>query len=239
MSKVFIEVGHGGKDSGAVAGKFVEKDINLKVALAFKVVAERNGFEVKLSREDDTFVDLNTIAKMANDWGADIVIGIHHNAGGGDGYEVIHSVFYGQGTVLARLIGQEFAGLGQNAHGVGLMTKTNSRGGDYFCTIRETKAPAVITEYAFIDSADAQAVDTDSELKQEAEAICRAVCAFFGKSYDEDHQEKDEITDLIHALAGHIQIDEGYWEANAREGKQIEGKYVAVLLKRMKDGGLI
>ncbi|HQK73875.1 MAG TPA: N-acetylmuramoyl-L-alanine amidase, partial [Clostridiales bacterium] len=31
---VFIDAGHGGRDPGAVSGKFIEKELNLKVALA-------------------------------------------------------------------------------------------------------------------------------------------------------------------------------------------------------------
>ena len=34
MSKVFIGVGHGGADPGAVANGFKEKDLNLVIALA-------------------------------------------------------------------------------------------------------------------------------------------------------------------------------------------------------------
>ena len=31
MKKIFIDVGHGGKDTGAVANNVIERDINLRI----------------------------------------------------------------------------------------------------------------------------------------------------------------------------------------------------------------
>ena len=45
---------------------------------------------------------------MSNDWGADVFLSIHHNAGGGDGYELIHSIYAGEGLELSEFIGLEF-----------------------------------------------------------------------------------------------------------------------------------
>ncbi len=50
MSKVFIGVGHGGKDPGAVANGLREKDINLVMALEMAKILTRHGVEVALSR---------------------------------------------------------------------------------------------------------------------------------------------------------------------------------------------
>ena len=50
--KVFIGVGHGGTDSGAV-GHLVEKEVNLVEALACKDFLEMHGVEVLMSRAVD------------------------------------------------------------------------------------------------------------------------------------------------------------------------------------------
>ncbi len=47
--RVFIGVGHGGTDSGAV-GHLVEKEVNLVEALACKDFLEMHGVEVLMSR---------------------------------------------------------------------------------------------------------------------------------------------------------------------------------------------
>src|SRR5690606_41982785 len=72
MPKIFIDPGHGGKDSGAVGNGLKEKDIVLYVALRMKHILqdEYTNAEVKLSREKDVFVELSERARMANAWGA-------------------------------------------------------------------------------------------------------------------------------------------------------------------------
>jgi len=49
MAKVYIGVGHGGSDSGAVR-YLVEKDVNLKMALACCNYLKAAGVDVKISR---------------------------------------------------------------------------------------------------------------------------------------------------------------------------------------------
>ena len=51
--KVFLGVGHGGKDCGAAANGFEEADINLNIAMACYDELVRNGVEVKMSRISD------------------------------------------------------------------------------------------------------------------------------------------------------------------------------------------
>lgn len=185
--KVFIDAGHGGSDSGAVSGKFVEKELNLTVAKEVKRLLQANGIEVKMSREDDTTVSLADRCKMANTWGADYFVSIHHNAGGGDGYDVIHSIAGGKGKELAQKIATEFQKIGQNPHGQGVWAK-RGKNGDYHYVIRETKMPAVITEFAFLDSKDSEAVDTQAELMAEAKAIAKAICRQLGVEFKEPSQ---------------------------------------------------
>lgn len=52
---LIIDAGHGGMDGGAVGNEgTLEKDINLKVALQLKNIAEKNGKQVILTRSEDT-----------------------------------------------------------------------------------------------------------------------------------------------------------------------------------------
>ncbi len=50
---IVIDPGHGGLDSGAVAGEYYERDLNLKYAEAIKQKLEKNGFRVKLTRDNN------------------------------------------------------------------------------------------------------------------------------------------------------------------------------------------
>src|SRR6056297_2559579 len=83
---VVIDAGHGGKDSGAVGRRSMEKDIVLKIALKTgKYINELlEGVKVIYTRTDDEFVELYKRAEIANKAQADLFISIHCN-GFGDG----------------------------------------------------------------------------------------------------------------------------------------------------------
>ncbi len=77
-----IDAGHGGHDAGAVGEFSKEKDINLKVALAFGKYVEKNMPNVKViyTRKTDVFIPLAERANIANKNHADIFISIHTNS---------------------------------------------------------------------------------------------------------------------------------------------------------------
>lgn len=77
-----IDAGHGGHDAGAVGAYSKEKNINLKVALAFGKLVEENchGVKVVYTRKTDVFIPLQRRADIANNNKADLFVSIHTNA---------------------------------------------------------------------------------------------------------------------------------------------------------------
>lgn len=77
-----IDAGHGGHDAGAKGSFSYEKNINLKMALAFGRYVEENCPDVKViyTRKTDVFVPLHKRADIANKNRADVFISIHTNA---------------------------------------------------------------------------------------------------------------------------------------------------------------
>ena len=77
-----IDAGHGGKDAGAPGKYSYEKNINLKVALAFGRYVEKNCPDVKViyTRKTDVFIPLHERAAIANRNKADVFISIHTNS---------------------------------------------------------------------------------------------------------------------------------------------------------------
>lgn len=170
MKKVFLGIGHGGSDSGAVANGLKEKDLNLKQGVICKKHLERHGVEVKLSRYKDENDDVKEEIRETNAFNPDIAIDLHTNAGGGSGFEVFHStISSSRGKRLAENINNEIKNKGYKSRG--LKTKIDLNGRDYFGFIRETVCPAIITEMAFIDNKN-DICNFDEEHEIEAYCIC-------------------------------------------------------------------
>lgn len=78
---IVIDIGHGGKDSGAVGySGLKEKDIVLEVGNKIAKRLRNIGYRVSMSRDSDVFVELPDRTKMANDKNGDLFISIHANA---------------------------------------------------------------------------------------------------------------------------------------------------------------
>lgn len=182
MKKVFLGVGHGGNDSGAI-GKdgSLEKALNLSIARACGAALERSGVKVQLSRTRD---EPDTVAQEVaecNSFAPDLAVDIHNNAGGGDGAEAYYTRSGGTGKKLAENILAQLSALGQKSRGA--KTRLNSSGSDYYAFIRQTKAPAVIVECAFVDSDDIALIDTEAERVAVGEAIARGILQTLGQEY--------------------------------------------------------
>lgn len=184
MAKVFIGVGHGGSDPGAVANGFKEKDLNLSIALACQEELVRHGVTVLMNRTKDETEDLTQRIVECNKFSPDLALDIHNNAGGGDGAEVFHHYKGGKGKTLANDILAEIVRIGQNSRGA--KTKKNSSGQDYFGFIRSTTCPAVIVECAFLDNKnDIKILDTTEEQKAMGVAIAKGILKTLGIAYTE------------------------------------------------------
>ena len=82
---VIIDLGHGGRDTGAIAlenqpGQVYEKDINLQVGLKLKEYLDLAGFQYLFTREDDSSLTLLERPAFANEKKGDIFVSIHNNS---------------------------------------------------------------------------------------------------------------------------------------------------------------
>lgn len=182
MAKVFIGAGHGGSDSGAVGKNgLLEKSLNLSIARACAQALQRSGVTVQLSRTTDADDPVAEEVAECNSFAPDLAVDIHNNAGGGDGSETYYSRAGGTGKQLAVNILDQLAGLGQRSRGA--KTRLTASGADYYAFIRETKAPAVIVECAFVDTSDIELIDTEAERIAAGEAIARGILQTLGIAY--------------------------------------------------------
>ena len=157
MSNVFIDAGHGGKDSGAVGNGLQEKDLNLTIALEVGRLLKAKNVNVTYARQSDVFLELSERANKANNIKADIFVSIHVNAAGNataNGVETFHYPTSSTGKKLASDI--------QGALVDSKVFKAN-RGvkSANFAVLRLTKMPAALVELGFITNvSDAQLLKT-------------------------------------------------------------------------------
>jgi N-acetylmuramoyl-L-alanine amidase len=82
IGKIVVDAGHGGHDTGTIGPNgLMEKDLVLDVALKLgQLLEQRLGAEVIYTRDDDTFIPLETRTAVANKEQADLFISIHANS---------------------------------------------------------------------------------------------------------------------------------------------------------------
>lgn len=237
MKKVFLGVGHGGKDPGAVANGLRESDINLSIAKFCKDELEKYGLEVKMSRyidEDDPLVEE---IRECNEYNPDIAVDIHTNAGGGDGFEVYHHSGGHNSKRLAEFIEAEARQLNNSR---GLKTRLSDKTGkDYYGFIRDTNPPAVIVECAFIDNAsDISVVDEVEEQKAFGIAYAKGILKYFGIEYiPEDEVDDTNVADLVLAINSKEYMVDGVKKISDIEPK-IENGRTLVPIYLLRELGL-
>jgi len=82
IGKIVIDPGHGGHDTGTIGPHGLEeKDLVLDVSRRLgKLLDERLGAEVIYTRDDDTFIPLETRTSIANQEQADLFVSVHANS---------------------------------------------------------------------------------------------------------------------------------------------------------------
>lgn len=176
--KVYLDAGHGGKDSGATGFGIYEKDVNLKLALKVGERLTQKGFEVLQTRTDDSTHSLDDRTDKANRLGADLLVSIHNNAGGGAGYEdFTWNGGASKGSINAQsTIHTEVANIIAK---YGL--KNRGKKTANFHMLRESNMPAILLEVLFMDNQnDNNLLKNDAFLNEIADAVVRGICRHFG-----------------------------------------------------------
>ena len=144
-----------------------------RIAEFAEVALKRCGFEVISSPEGLSNSDK---VKESNDWGADLHIPIHTNAGGGHGTLVMVHSDAKANLAAAKPVYDELKAITLSGYGYGVKIIPS------FEEIRCTKAICVYCECEFHDNAET-AKWIIRNVKKCGEAICRGVCAYSGVDY--------------------------------------------------------
>ncbi|BFH63889.1 N-acetylmuramoyl-L-alanine amidase [Paenibacillus azoreducens] len=153
MKKVWIDAGHGGKDSGAVGNGVKEKDIVLTVSLAIKrkLESDYEGVQVLLTRSTDVFLELKDRTNKANAAGADLLVSIHCNAGGGSGGFESYTYNGTNNAATTALQNELHTEIMSRLKQYRVIDRGQKKKNLHMC--RESRMPAVLTENLFVDVA--------------------------------------------------------------------------------------
>ena len=175
MKKIYINPGHSDKDPGAV-GYETERRLNVAVSDNMNAYLLEN-YVCKTRMNPGTMDNLNTICADANNWGADLFVSIHFNAGGGDGFEAL--VYSQKRVPLGEIFAKHVVAIGQNLRQYGAAPGVKIR--TDLAVLKNTNMPAVLNEGAFVDNLkDIQDWNDDTELKKLGEAYAKAAAEFLG-----------------------------------------------------------
>ena len=178
---IYIAAGHGGSDPGAVSGKYIEKALTLKTALACQNYLRNYECETVMARTTDKSCTVAYKMEEVEKKRPSLVLEIHYNAGGGEGCEVYYWHTHAPSKSLAQKVLAEMVKLGQKSRGI----KESKAGTSYnFGMCRQaatTGIPSILGEYAFVDNAKDQAkINSDAKLRAVGEAYAKAAIVYLG-----------------------------------------------------------
>lgn len=186
QTRIVIDPGHGGTDPGGVGNGLQEKNIVLDVGTRFRNLLNADSADTRgggnwtalMTRSTDVFVSLSGRAAYSNNQGAARFMSIHSNAFSNTTANGTETFSFAEGTTgaaLRNLVQAEMiAAWGTTNRG----NKTAN-----FAVLRDTAAPAILHELAFItNAADAAKLGNATRRQQAAVAHLRGIQRHYGIS---------------------------------------------------------
>jgi len=173
---VVLDAGHGGKDPGA-PNRYGPTESILVMDATHRIsqLLRKRNVRVILTRSDDTFVELNDRADIANRAGADLFVSIHadsHPTGTIDGFTIYTARKPSKGAeALAATAARSLKGQVPTFRGV--------RRQDFRVLVR-TEMPAILIELGYLTNrAEATKLSTPACRQRLAEAIADGIVRYF------------------------------------------------------------
>lgn len=179
--KILVDPGHGGHDPGAGKvgySELPEKTIVLDVAHELRRKLEACGASVKMTRVDDTFVELNERAAMAERYRVDLLISVHADSAPQNGGAYGPTIYIAKQACntseqVARVIDRTFSGQGISSRGI---KRANFR------VLANHSRPAILVECGFLTNyTDAARLNSKWYRQKIAWAISDGVSGAIGK----------------------------------------------------------
>lgn len=153
---IMVDAGHGGNDAGSSAldGSVYEKDINLELATMVADELTNLGYNVGLTRTGDdnpgqceenisSYCPEGRVTQTYTNE-AKLVVSVHHNTGGAEGFEVYSSTY--SSLKLANLVASKLISVSSTSSKIAGYISD----GVYTQTYEDTEAPGVAQDYMYM-----------------------------------------------------------------------------------------
>ena len=177
---IMLDAGHGGEDSGAVYQGRMEKDDNLRLALAVGEILAANGIDVSYTRTTDVYQTPFEKAQIANRAGVDFFISFHRNSSlQANQYNGVEVLVYDKSGIKYEMAKNILGALGElGFREIGVKARPG------LVVLRRTKMPALLVETGFINS------DTDNKrFDEQFDEIARSIAEAILGTLDEETVE--------------------------------------------------
>ncbi|MGL5713409.1 MAG: N-acetylmuramoyl-L-alanine amidase [Paraclostridium sp.] len=235
MKKAYIDLGHGGNDSGAIGHSGVyEKYLVSDIGLRVRDLLVKNGVIVKLSRETDKTVSLQERVNDANNFGADCFVSIHCNSAtnlSARGYETF---CYSMDDLVKSVHGAIIEDKNLYASNRGIKTAD-------FYVLKYTNMKACLCELGFISNEQ----DKDLIVRNKdrfATQIAKGICKYLGVNFSGGTNTEYGVGEYNKPVC--ITVD----ALNVRKGRGVEYEKIGQLntgdiveiwyIDKAKDGSL-
>jgi N-acetylmuramoyl-L-alanine amidase len=181
MPKIFIDLGHGGKDTGAIGNDLYEKDVVLDIGMRIKKgLSAYKDAQILLSREKDEYLTLDERTDKANAWGADVLISIHDNSATEKSAKGFESYIY-SGNISSGTIAFQNVLHDEIMREISAEVEERGKKRANFHMLRESNMKAVLTENLFIsNTSDAKLLKSSSFRQKIANGHIIGIAKFLG-----------------------------------------------------------
>ena len=176
-----------------------------RIAEAAEKHLKRNGYQVKRAPQGQ---DMNKSIAESNQWGAEIHISIHTNAGGGAGPLVMVYSKASGNLKYAQPVYNALLSISSGKKGYGVRLGTEMTSGNYMPSeLSDTTAVALYCECEFHDN-EALAKWIIGHVDEIGAAIAKGICDADGKTYLEEEAAESDVF-------YRVQVGAFYEKANA------------------------
>lgn len=179
---IVIDPGHGGKDPGACSPNGTrEKDITISISNKLNESLKALGYNIIMTRYDDSYLDLYDRTNIANNNNADIFVSVHSNSFPNNknvsGLEVLYHPTKEEGDGssydLAKMMQEEVLKT-TGLYDRGIVKRPK------LAVLRTSKMPAALIEVGFLSNEGDEALIKSSEFQDKVvEGIVKAIERYF------------------------------------------------------------